>query len=144
MADRAFVEEKNDLLTDHLDDRKMLGFNMLELKQKFLIATAIGIDHPKDQLEKKKGWILFKTFGGVDNALMAAAYLGQHGLSDEFINFHANQDDYIAFCEKCASSGFDKLKTMAENEPDNDLLVSEKMYELDDLYKKNVIDVDDK
>lgn len=139
MRDRLFINlNYRDTMLSEWDEKNILGMHMLETKDIFLLATALGLDDPKDIRGKKDGYVRLSYIKTYHKALMASILLGleeNRDRVDDFANEEVNYDE----AERCAESGFEKLKEMIDAAGgDLELLEKRIFSQLNMLYQKNV------
>jgi len=138
--DRIYYPRKfkqfNQSLSNH--EIKSLGLDTLNKLDLFKIAVAYGLDEPKEFDCPKEGLFLTKdiklTYG---ISLLNTVKLGVAETNDEidkYSDININYDE----AERCACTGFGKLKELVEHEQDEDLLIKKVIKELENLYIKNV------
>lgn len=135
--DRVFINSEYRTMVDQMKDTDILGFSMVENKDSFMLAVAMGLDNPTD-VKNKDGWFLTKNIKTDDKALMAAVLLGMAS-DDADVDAFSDLDKAIDLCEKCAETGFYQLKKK-KDESDYDIEIFERqlLKELDNLYEANV------
>ena len=122
---------------DEMKDRDILGFSMVENKDSFLLAVAMGGDSP-EAVKSKDGWFLMKNLKTTDKALLAAVLLGTAN-DDSDVDAFADIEKALDLCEQCAESGFKDLrKRIIDAGKDREILERRMMKELDLLYTTNV------
>lgn len=122
---------------DEMKDRDILGFSMVENKDSFLLAVAMGGDSP-ETVKSKDGWFLMKNLKTTDKALLAAVLLGTAN-DDSDVDAFADIEKALDLCEQCAESGFKDLrKRIIDAGKDREILERRMMKELDLLYTTNV------
>lgn len=122
---------------DEMKDRDILGFSMVENKDSFLLAVAMGVDSP-EAVKSKDGWFLMKNLKTTDKALLAAVLLGTAN-DDSDVDAFADIEKALDLCEQCAESGFKDLKKrIIDAGKDREILERRMMKELDLLYTTNV------
>lgn len=139
MRDRLFINlSYRDPMLSEWDAKNILGMHMLETKDIFLLATALGLDDPKDIQGKKDGYVRLSYIKTNHKALMASILLGLEENRDR-IDDYANEDVNYDEAERCAESGFAKLKGMIDSAGgDMELLEKRIFAQLNMLYQKNV------
>ena len=139
MRDRIFINGSlRDGLLRECDEKNTLGMHLMETKDIFLLATALGLDTPEDMKGKKDGYFLLKNVKAYDLALFASILLGLPENKDD-IDRYANAEINYDAAERCAESGFKKLREfIASAEGDKELLEKRALAELQLLYQKNV------
>lgn len=138
--DRMYYPRKykqfNKALTNH--DIKSLGLDTLSNLDLFKLAVAYGLDDPTDFDGAKEGLFLLKDIKTTyDQSLLNIVKLGTASNNDEideFCNLELNYDE----AEKCACTGFSKLKELIESNNDEELLIKKMIRELETLYLTNV------
>ena len=73
--DRVYINSNYRSEIDEMKDSDVLGFSMVENKDSFLLAVAMGVDSP-EAVKSKDGWFLMKNLKTTDKALLAAVLLG--------------------------------------------------------------------
>lgn len=138
--DRMYYPRKykqfNKALTNH--DIKSLGLDTLSNLDLFKLAVAYGLDDPTDFDGAKEGLFLLKDIKTTyDQSLLNIVKLGTANNNDEideFCNLDLNYDE----AERCACTGFGKLKDLIESNTDEELLIKKMIRELETLYITNV------
>ena len=138
--DRIYYPRKfkqfNQSLTNH--EIKTLGLDNLSKLDLFKLAVAYGLDNPKDFDGAKEGLFLLKDIKSTyDQSLFNTVKLGianNNDEIDEYCNLELNYDE----AERCANSGFEKLKDLVELNQDEELLIKKMIRELETLYLTNV------
>lgn len=138
--DRIYYPRKfkqfNQSLTNH--EIKTLGLDNLSKLDLFKLAVAYGLDNPKDFDGAKEGLFLLKDIKSTyDQSLFNTVKLGianNNDEIDEYCNLELNYDE----AERCANSGFEKLKDLVELNQDEELLIKKMIRELENLYLTNV------
>ena len=138
--DRIYYSRKykqfNQSLTNH--EIKTLGLDNLSKLDLFKLLVAFGLDEPKDFDGAKEGLFLLKDIKSTyDLSLFNIVKLGvasNNDEIDEFSNLDMNYDE----AERCACSGFEKLKKLVENNKDEELLIKKMFRDLENLYITNV------
>lgn len=135
--DRVYINSDFRKLIETMKDGDILGFNLVENKESFLLAVALGIDSPKST-KNKDGWFLMKNLKTADKALLASVLLGTAN-DDSEVDLYADLEKAIDMCEECAESGFEKLQRMIiEANCDSSVIEGNLLEELDRLYALNV------
>ena len=112
---------------------------MLETKDIFLLAVALGMNSPTDIKGKRDGFTRTSYIKARDKSLLASLLLGKAENQDE-IDKLANDDLSYEEAEKCAESGFAVLKEMIESASfDEELLEKRIIAQLNLLYEKNIV-----
>lgn len=131
--DRVFINSNFRSEIDEMKDSDILGFSMVENKDSFLLAVALGIDSP-EAVKSRDGWFLMKNLKTSDKALLAAVLLGTAN-NDAEVDSFADIEKALDLCEQCAEAGFrDLRKRILDAGKDRDLLERRLMKELDILY----------
>ncbi len=135
--DRVYINSDYRKMIDAMKDTDILGFNMVENKDSFMLAVALGVDNPIP-VQNKDGWFLTKNLRTADKALLAAVLLGTAN-DDAEVESYADIDKALDLCEECAESGFNELKKKKEAaDYDAEAMESTLLQELDYLYAANV------
>ena len=138
MRDRIYFNSKYRDFLKELDINNTLGFHLVNQKDLFLIAVALGLNEPKEISGKKEGLFLLKDVKTSDRAIFASITLGNLQ-DDKDIDKYANDDINYDEAEKCAEAGYAILKEKIDDSAGNeDLLVTRLLSELDLLYESNV------
>ena len=138
--DRIYFPRKykqfNKALSDH--DIKTLGLDNLSNLDLFKLAVAYGLDDPTDFDGAKEGLFLLKDLKTTyDQTLLNIVKLGtaqNNDEIDEYCNLELNYDE----AERCACTGFGKLKELVESNSDEELLIKKMFLELETIYFTNV------
>lgn len=138
--DRIYYPRKykqfNQSLTNH--EIKTLGLDNLSKLDLFKLAVAYGLDDPKDFDGAKEGLFLLKDIKSTsDQSLLNTVKLGIAETNDE-IDKYCDLELNYSEAERCASSGFGKIKELVESNQDEELLIKKMMKELENLYLINV------
>lgn len=135
--DRIYINSNFRPEIEEMKEEDLLGFSMVENKDSFLLAVAMGIDSP-EAVKSKDGWFLLKNLKTTDKALLAAVLLGTVS-DDSEVDSCADIEKAIDLCEQCAESGFKELRNrIIEAGKDRDILERRMMKELDMLYTSYV------
>ena len=134
--DRIYFPRKykqfNKALSDH--DIKTLGLDNLSNLDLFKLAVAYGLDDPTDFDGAKEGLFLLKDLKTTyDQTLLNIVKLGtalNNDEIDEYCNLELNYDE----AERCACTGFGKLKELVESNSDEELLIKKMFLELETIY----------
>ena len=104
----------------------------------FKLAVAYGLDDPTDFDGAKEGLFLLKDLKTTyDQTLLNIVKLGtalNNDEIDEYCNLELNYDE----SERCACTGFGKLKELVESNSDEELLIKKMFLELETIYFTNV------
>ena len=112
--------------------------HMLETKDIFLLAVALGLDKPEEMSGKKDGYFLLKNVKTYDKALFSSILLGMPEHKDE-TDKYANADINYDEAERCAEAGFKEIKKLIDDASgDKELLEKRAFFQLNFLYQKNV------
>lgn len=138
--DRIYYPRKfkqfNQALTNH--EIKTLGLDNLSKLDLFKLAVAYGLDDPKDFDGAKEGLFLLKDIKSTsDQSLFNTIKLGIANNNDEIDEYSDLELNYNE-AERCACSGFGKLKDLVESNQDEELLIKRMIRELENLYLANV------
>lgn len=136
--DRIYTSSQYKAVIDELKEQDVLGLNIAEGKDIFMLAVALGMDNPV-QLKNRVGLFLNTALKTADRALIASVLLGtvtDDAQLDQFASFDASAD----LCEQCAETGFQILQRKY-NEANCDITIFERrlIKELELLYTKNVV-----
>jgi len=136
--DRIYTSTQYKTVIDELKENDVLGLNIAEGKDIFMLAVALGLDSPT-QLKNRVGLFLNTALKTADRALIASVLLGtatDDTQLDQFANFDASAD----LCEQCAETGYQMLQKKY-NEANCDITIFERrlIKELELLYTKNVL-----
>ena len=135
--DRVFINTTYRTEIDSMKESDMLGFDMVENKDSFMLAVALGVTIP-EPVKSKDGWFLMKNLKTSDKALLAAVLLGT-AKNDSEVDSFADIEKAIDLCEQCAEAGFKELhKKIMDAENDRDILERRMLKELDMIYAMNV------
>ena len=139
MRDRLFINLKyRDSVLKNCIDNEVLGIHMLEAKDIFLLAVALGLDDPKEIQGKKDGYFRTSYIKTYDKALLSSILLGVEE-NKENVDTYANLDVNYDEAERCAETGFMRLKeTIDSANGDSELLEKRILSQLNFLYQKNV------
>ncbi len=137
--DRIYINASlRDGLLKECHKKKILGLDIMNNKDIFLLAVALGLNSPEDIQGKKDNYFLLKDIKAYDLAFFGAILLGKpenKDKIDQFANANVNYDE----AERCAEAGFKKLKELIDSaDGDNELLEKRVLKELQFLYQKNV------
>lgn len=131
--DRVFINSNYRSEIEEMKDRDILGFSMVENKDSFLLAVALGLDSP-EIVKSRDGWFLMKNLKTSDKALLAAVLLGTANNDTEVDSF-ADIEKALDLCEQCAEAGFRDLRQrIIDAEKDRDIFERRLMKEMDLLY----------
>lgn len=137
--DRVFINSSYRSDIDEMKADDLLGFGLVENKESFMLAVALGIDAP-ESTKSRDGWFLMKNLKTTDKALLASVLLGNAN-SDNEIDEYSDLDKSLDLCEQCAERGFRELrKKVIDANKDRDLLERRIMKELDMWYTSMVED----
>ena len=129
MRDRLYI---NVLYRDQIDvwkEKKVLGIDMLENKDIFLLAVALGMGSPVEIQGKRDGFIRTSYIKSRDKSLLASLLLGKLE-SQEDIDRFANDDLAYEEAERCAESGFAILKNMIDSAACDEELIEKRVLDL--------------
>ena len=137
-GDIIYINEQYRSFIDELKANDVLGFKLLDNKESFMLAVALGINQPTECKKKRFGWTRKSYIKTADKAMWASVLLGTATTDDE-INQYADLDKSIELCEQCAETGFDILKQQYEKaESDAEVFERRMLKALDLLYTQNV------
>lgn len=139
-GDIIYINEKYRSFIDELKTNDVLGFKLLDNKESFMLAVALGVNQPTACKKKRFGWTRKSYIKSADKAMWASVLLGT-ATTDEEINQYADLDKSIELCEQCAETGFEILKQQYDKaEGDAELFERRMMKALDLLYTQVVED----
>ena len=139
-GDIIYINEKYRSFIEELKAHDVLGFKLLDNKESFMLAVALGVNNPMDCQKKRFGWTRKSYIKTADKALWASVLLGT-ATYDEEINQYADLDKSIELCEQCAETGFEYLKQQYDKaEGDGDLFERRMLKALDLLYTQVIED----
>ena len=135
--DRVYINSNYRSEIDEMKDKDALGFSMVENKEAFILAVAMGLEKPED-LKNRDGWFLLKNLKTTDKALLAAVLLGT-AKSDMEVDLFSDLDKSLDLCEQCAEAGFKELrKRFLDADKDREIIERRMMKELDMLYTSQI------
>ena len=135
--DRVFTSGQYRTVIDEMKKNDVLGLNIVEGKDIFMLAVALGLDNPT-QLKNRVGLFLNTALKTADRALMASVLLGTV-TDDTQLDEFADQEMSADLCEQCAEAGYQLLqKKYNDADCDSDLLERRMLKELELLFIKNV------
>ena len=135
--DRIYTSSQYRTVVDALKANDVLGMNIVEGKEAFLLAVALGLNDPIP-LKNKIGLFLNTALKTSDKALIAYTVLGSLA-EDQDIDEYANFDKASDFCEQCAEAGYQVLqKKYNDANCDEELLERRMIKELELLYAQSV------
>ena len=115
MRDRLFINLKyREGMLKKWDAENTLGMHLLETKDIFLLATALGLNEPKDIDGKKDGYVRLSYIKTYHKSLIASILLGL-AENKENVDAFANADVNYDEAERCAEAGFLKLNELIES-----------------------------
>ena len=122
---------------DELKKKDVLGLNLAEGKDIFMLAVALGLNSPA-QLKSKEGLFLNTALKTADRALMASVLLGtvtDEAQLDEYANLELSAD----LCEQCAEAGYQVLQRLYNDADCNaDLLERRLLRDMELLYMRYI------
>ena len=137
-GDIIYINEKYRSFIDELKANDVLGFKLLDNKESFMLAVALGVNQPTECKKKRFGWTRKSYIKSADKAMWASVLLGT-ATTDEEINQYADLDKSIELCEQCAETGFEILKQQYDKaEGDAELFERRMLKALDLLYTQMV------
>lgn len=135
--DRLFVSPDFKAAIEGLKEKDVLGLKIVENKEVFMLATALGLDNPTP-LKKRDGLSLYTALKTADKAIIASVLLGQATDSND-IDSLADFDASTDLCERCAETGYVILQNKYnEADCDEELFEQRMIKELELKYYKNV------
>ena len=135
--DRIFTSSEYRTVIEDMKKKDVLGLNIVEGKDAFMLAVVLGIDNPST-LKNRIGLFLNTALKTADKALLASVLLGTAS-DDADIDAYADWDQSTDLCEQCAETGYQVLmKKYNDADCDSDLFERRLIKELELLYMKNV------
>lgn len=140
MRDRLYINESyRERILKQMESQNILGFKLCKAIDIFFVAVSLGLNEPMDFQGKKDGYFqIHNNVGTYEKALFSSILLGikeNHQEIDKYANADINYDQ----AEKCAESGFLKLKEKLDDANwDEELFEKRLLSELKLLYAKNV------
>lgn len=135
--DRVFTSSQYKIVVDEMKKNDVLGLNIVEGKDIFMLAVALGLDNPM-QLKNRVGLFLNTALKTADRALIASVLLGKV-TDDDQLDAFADHEMSADLCEQCAETGYQLLqKKYNDAGCDSDLLERRMLKELELLFMKNV------
>ena len=138
--DRAFINSEHRTFLEEMKKKDILGFgeSIIDTKDVFLLAVALGVNSPAESFKSRDGYFRLQYLKTADKALLGSVLLGK-AETDAEIDEYADLGKSIDLCELCAETGFQVLQSKVNNaDGDSDLLERRLLRELDLLYTKNV------
>ena len=134
------VLDENKRFADNvLKKNNILGFNDgPDNKDIFMFAVALGLTSPseKEELRGATGWFRTETIKTIYEKANYQAILLGTAASDE-VEESVDLQNNLDMSERCANSGFAKLKKFVDvYQNDNDLICKKMISDLDLLYEK--------
>lgn len=137
--DRLYVSPDYKSAIDGLKEKDVLGIQIAENKEIFMLAVALGIANPSP-LKKRDGLSLYTALKTADKALIASVLLGTAKDNND-IDSLADFDASAELCEQCAETGYTELqKKYNDAGCDEELLERRMLKELEMRYNKIVAD----
>ena len=135
--DRIFTSSQYRTTIDELKKNDVLGLNIVEGKDIFMLAVAMGLNDPAP-LKNRIGLFLNTALKTADKALMASVLLGT--VTDDIqLDEFSDHEQSADLCEQCAETGYQLLlKKYNDADCDSDLMERRIIKELEMLYIKNV------
>ena len=122
------------------------GENDMNNKDIYLLAVAMGLDNPTEQMIKPESWTRVVNFSEKDKALIISALLGTAGSTDE-IEEYCDLNNAISYCKKFTDAGFEEIDRIAADVKYNpELLVRKMLNYVDEIYDDvvgNLLDKDE-
>ena len=135
--DRIHVSNQFRSTTNQLKEKNVLDMNILEGKDIFMLAVALGLEDPT-RLKNKDGLFQRTSLKTLDKALIASVLLGT-AVDDSNLDEYADFDKSADLCEQCAETGYQVLlRKYNDADCDSDLLERRMIKELELLFAKNV------
>ena len=137
--DRIFTSPQFRETMDNLKEEDVLGLSLVENKDAFMLATALGLSDPIP-MQKRVGLFLNTALKTVDKALIASVLMGTV-VEESQIDDYADLDKSSDLCEQCAERGYQVLlKKYNDSGCDKEVFERMLLKELEFLYTKNVAD----
>ena len=131
--DRVYINSGYRSDIEEMKDTDLLGFKLVENKESFMLAVALGLDSP-EPVKNRDGWFLMKNLKTTDKALLAAVLLGT-AESDDDVDCFSDLEKSLDLCERCAEKGYEELRRrVLDSQMDRELLERRMIKELDLLY----------
>ena len=131
--DRVYINSGYRSDIEEMKDTDLLGFKLVENKESFMLAVALGLDSP-EPVKNRDGWFLMKNLKTTDKALLAAVLLGT-AENDDDVDCFSDLEKSLDLCEQCAEKGYEELrKRVLDSQMDRELLERRMIKELDLLY----------
>ncbi len=131
--DRVYINSGYRSDIEEMKDTDLLGFKLVENKESFMLAVALGLDSP-EPVKNRDGWFLMKNLKTTDKALLAAVLLGT-AESDDDVDCFSDLEKSLDLCEQCAEKGYEELRQrVLDSQMDRELLERRMLKELDLLY----------
>ena len=103
-------------------------------KDIYLLAVAMGLDNPTEQMIKPESWTRVVNFSEKDKALIISALLGTAGSTDE-IEEYCDLNNAFSYCKKFTDAGFEEIDRIAADVKYNpELLVRKMLNYVDEIY----------
>ena len=134
------LEENKKFVDEALKKNNILGFADIENKDCFMFAVSLGLTDPsdKEKLRGASGWFRTETIRSIYEKANYQAILLGRAASDE-VEEAVDLQNNLDMSERCANSGFEKLKKLVDiYQSDNDLICKKMMADLDLLFEKNI------
>ena len=138
--DRAFINSDYRVFLEEMKSKDLLGFgeSIIDTKDAFLLAVALGINNPADKVKNRDGFFRLQYLKTADKALIGSVLLGTAS-SDEEIDDASDLSKSLDLCELCAETGFQTLQAKVNDAGcDNDLLERRLLKQLDLLYVQRI------
>lgn len=140
--DRGFINEDYRAFIAEMENKNLLGFgdSLPEKKDIFLLAVALGITNPSNNIKNRDGFFRIQYLKTADKALIASVLLGSAS-TDAEIDDSADFIKSLDLCEFCADSGFQILQQKVNDAGcDNDLLERRLIQQMNLLYTQKIED----
>ena len=138
--DRLHVSSEYKSAIEGLREKDVLGIQIVENKEIFMLAVALGIANPSPLKKRGEGLSLYTALKTADKALIASVLLGTAKDNND-IDSLADFDASAELCEQCAETGYTELqKKYNDAGCDEELLERRMIKDLEMRYNKIVAD----
>lgn len=137
MRDRLYINIAYRDEIERWKSKQILGIELLDTKDIFMLAMALGMNNPQDIQGKKDGFTRTSYIKSRDKAIMSVLLLGKDGNKDN-IDSLTEDDAIFDEAERCAELGFAILKEMIDSaNGDEELLEKRLLSKLQLLAEQN-------
>lgn len=138
MRDRLFINVAYRDEIDKWKNKKILGIDLLDTKDIFLLAVSLGYNNPSEIKGKRDGFTRTSYIKIRDKAMMASIALGKKE-NQSSVDSYANDDASFDEAERCAEAGFAILKEMIDSaNGDEELLEKRLLSRMNLMHQKNM------